>query len=118
MADIQRAEDYFRRSRDKNGDEKLLARGLLHIIKHLGLTEGRDFKRATQILDTAWKTSGTNSRRKTADAMFLVARELGNKKGKRVKAMTEKHQEIMDEIYAKREALADEIAAAEEEDED
>ncbi len=115
---IGRAEDYFRRSKDKNGDEKLLARGLLHLVKHLGLTEGRDLKRATQLLDQAWKTSGVSSRRKTADAMFLVARELGSKKGKKVKSMTEKHQEIMDGIYAKQEALAATIVAVEEEEEE
>ena len=78
--DIGRAEDYFRRSKDKNGDEKTLARGLLHLVKYLGMTEGRDFKRATELLDRAWKTSGTPSRRKTAEAMFLVARELKSEK--------------------------------------
>ena len=80
MADIDRAQDYFRRSKDRGGDEKLLARGLLHFTKHLGLTEGRDMKRAQEKLDRAWKTSGSTSRKLTADAMFLVARELKKKK--------------------------------------
>jgi len=80
MADIDRAQDYFRRSKDRGGDEKLLARGLLHFTKHLGLTEGRDMKRAQEKLDRAWKTSGSTSRKLTADAMFLVARELKKQK--------------------------------------
>lgn len=80
MADIDRAQDYFRRSKDRGGDEKLLARGLLHLTKHLGLTEGRDMKRAQEKLDRAWKVSGTTSRKLMADAMFLVARELKKKK--------------------------------------
>ncbi len=80
MADIDRAQDYFRRSKDRGGDEKLLARGLLHFTKHLGLTEGRDMKRAQEKLDRAWKTSGSTSRKLTADAMFLVARELKKRK--------------------------------------
>lgn len=80
--DINRAEDYFRRSRDRGGDEKLLARGLLHFTKHLGLTEGRDLKRAQQQLDRAWKTSGSTSRKLTAGAMFLVAKELKELKKK------------------------------------
>jgi len=80
MADIDRAQDYFRRSKDRGGDEKLLARGLLHLTKHLGLTEGRDLKRAQEKLDRAWKTSGSTSRKLTADAMFLVARELKKQK--------------------------------------
>jgi len=80
MADIDRAQDYFRRSKDRGGDEKLLARGLLHLTKHLGLTEGRDLKRAQEKLDRAWKTSGSTSRKLTADAMFLVARELKKRK--------------------------------------
>jgi hypothetical protein len=86
MADIQRAEDYFRRSKDKSGDEKMLARGLLHLIKHLELTEGRDFGRAHELLDRAWKKIGVTSRKLTAEAMFLVARELKkkDKKGGRV----------------------------------
>ena len=80
MADIDRAQDYFRRSKDRGGDEKLLARGLLHFTKHLGLTEGRDMKRAQEKLDRAWKTSGSTSRKLIADAMFLVARELKKRK--------------------------------------
>lgn len=118
MADINRAEDYFRRSKDKNGDEKNLARGLLHLVKHLGLDKGRDFKRAQELLDRAWKTSGTSSRKKTAEAMFLVARELkaaSKGRGKRTQSMTEKHREIMKGIDAKKAALA---ATIEEEDED
>ena len=79
MADINRSEDYFRRARDRGGDEKLIARGLLHLTKHLGLTEGRDFKRAQELLDRAWKKMGTTSRKLTAEAMFLVARELKKK---------------------------------------
>ncbi len=79
MADIQRSMDYFRRSKERGGDEKLIARGLLHLIKHLGLTGGRDFKRAQELLDRAWKTSGSTSRKKTAEAMFLVTRELKKK---------------------------------------
>jgi hypothetical protein len=94
--DIGRAEDYFRRSKDKNGDEKLLARGLLHLVKHLEMTEGRDFKRATQLLDQAWKKSGVASRRKTGEAMFFVARELKAKKRRRATSMTEKHSAIME----------------------
>jgi hypothetical protein len=113
--DIGRAEDYFRRSKDKNGDEKLLARGLLHFVKHLGLTEGRDLKRATQLLDQAWKISGTPSRRKTADAMFLVARELSAKKGKKVTSMTDRHKAIMKDIDEKKAAIA---ATIEDDDED
>jgi hypothetical protein len=105
--------DYFRRSKDKNGDEKLLARGLLHLVKHLGLDKGRDFKRAQELLDQAWKTSGVSSRRKTGEAMFLVARELKSSSGKRATSMTEKHRNIMKDIDAKREALAKEIAKTE-----
>lgn len=120
MSDIKRAEDYFRRSKDKNGDEKTLARGLLHLVKHLGLDKGRDFKRAQQLLDQAWKTSGASSRKKTADAMFLVARELdassGKKGKKRATSMTEKHREIMKGIDARKAALA--ATMPEEEDED
>jgi hypothetical protein len=89
MADIKRAEDYFRRSKDRGGDEKLLARGLLHLTKHLGLTEGRDFKRAQELLDQAWKKAGSANRKKTAEAMFLVARELDKKsktKPKKIKS--------------------------------
>ena len=117
MSDIKRSEDYFRRSKDKNGDEKNLARGLLHLVKHLGLDKGRDFKRAQQLLDQAWKTSGTSSRKKTAEAMFLVARELdaSSGKGKRTTSMTEKHREIMKGIDARKAALA---ATIEETDED
>ena len=76
MADIDRAGDYFRRSKDRGGDEKLLARGLLHLTKHLGLEGGRDLKRAQELLDRAWKSSGSTSLRKTAEALFLVSREL------------------------------------------
>ena len=79
MADISRSMDYFRRAKERGGDEKLIARGLLHLTKHLGLTEGRDFKRAQELLDRAWKTSGSTSRKKTAEAMFLVAKELKRK---------------------------------------
>lgn len=111
MADINRAEDYFRRSKDKNGDEKNLARGLLHLVKHLGLDKGRDFKRAQELLDRAWKSSGTTSRKKTAEAMFLVARELkaSSKGRKKTTSMTEKHREIMKGIDARKEALAETI---------
>jgi hypothetical protein len=50
--------------------------------------------------------------------MFLVARELDSKGGKKkkVRSMTEKHSAVMKGIYAKRDALAAEIV--EEEDED
>lgn len=118
MADIDRSQDYFRRSKDKNGDEKLLARGLLHLVKHLGLDKGRDFKRAQELLDQAWKISGARSRRKTADAMFLVARELKAKKGKKVQSMTDRHRAIMKDIDEKKDALAAAITVAEEENED
>jgi hypothetical protein len=115
MADINRAEDYFRRSKDKNGDEKMLARGLLHLVKHLGLDKGRDFKRAQELLDRAWKTSGTTSRRKTAEAMFLVARELkASSKGKKATSMTVKHREIMKGIDEKKAVLAASIEATDE----
>lgn len=76
MADINRAEEYFRRAKDRGGDEKLIARGLLHLTKHLNLTEGRDLKRAQQLLDRAWKSTGTTSRKMTAEAMWLVAKGL------------------------------------------
>jgi len=79
MADINRSEDYFRRAKDRGGDEKLIARGLLHLTKHLGLTGGRDFSRAQQLLDRAWKISGSSSRKLTAEAMYYVARELKKK---------------------------------------
>ena len=69
MADINRSEEYFRRAKDRGGDEKLIARGLLHLTKHLGFTEGRDFKRAEQLLDRAWKSTGTASKKKIAEAM-------------------------------------------------
>lgn len=75
MADINRAEDYFRRSKDKGGDKKLLARGLLHLAKHLELEDGRDFGRANELLDRAWKNN-VDSLKNTAHAMFLVARGL------------------------------------------
>jgi hypothetical protein len=106
MSDIKRAEDYFRRSKDKNGDEKLLARGLLHLVKHLGLDKGRDFKRAQQLLDQAWKTSGTASRRKTGEAMFLVARELDAKGKKKTTSMTDRHKAIMSDIDERKAAVA------------
>ncbi len=76
--DINRAEDYFRRSKDKGGETKNLARGLMHLIKHLSLTDGRDFGRANELLDQAWKKSGGD--KKMAEAMWLVARELKKKK--------------------------------------
>jgi len=79
-SDITRSENYFRRAKDRGGGEKLIARGLLHLTKFLELTEGRDLKRAQQLLDLAWKTSGAASRKKTAEAMYLVARELKKKK--------------------------------------
>lgn len=82
MADIQRSEDYFRRAKDRGGDDKLLARGLMHLIKHLEMTEGRDFGRANELLDRAWKKTGTTNRKLTAEAMFLVARELKKKSKK------------------------------------
>jgi hypothetical protein len=120
MSDIKRAEDYFRRSKDKNGDEKNLARGLLHLVKHLGLDKGRDFKRAQQLLDQAWKISGVASRRKTGEAMFLVARELdatSDKKGKRkTTSMTEKHAAVMADIDEKKAKLATSIMETEDED--
>lgn len=116
MADIDRAQDYFRRSKDKNGDEKLLARGLLHLVKHLGLDKGRDFKRAQELLDQAWKKSGVSSRRKTGEAMFLVARELKAKKGKRVTSMTDRHKAIMKDIDEKKAALAASLEDEENED--
>jgi hypothetical protein len=117
MADIDRAQDYFRRSKDKNGDEKLLARGLLHLVKHLGLDKGRDFKRAQELLDRAWKTSGTPSRKKTGEAMFLVARELKAKKGKKVTSMTDRHRAIMQDIDEKKAVLAATMAVDEDEEE-
>jgi hypothetical protein len=83
--DIKRAENYFRRSKD-TGDEKNMSRGLMHLIKFLGMTEGRDFKRATELLDVAWKKGGKVGTKKTAEAMFLVARELS--KGTRTKRVT------------------------------
>jgi hypothetical protein len=116
MADIDRAQDYFRRSKDKNGDEKLLARGLLHLVKHLGLDKGRDFKRAQELLDRAWKISGASSRKKTGEAMFLVARELKAKKGKKVTSMTDRHRAIMKDIDEKKAALAKTIVEDENED--
>ncbi len=116
MADIDRAQDYFRRSKDKNGDEKLLARGLLHLVKHLGLDKGRDFKRAQELLDRAWKISGASSRKKTGEAMFLVARELKAKKGKKVTSMTDRHRSIMKDIDEKKAALAKTIVEDENED--
>ncbi len=116
MADIDRAQDYFRRSKDKNGDEKLLARGLLHLVKHLGLDKGRDFKRAQELLDRAWKISGVSSRKKTGEAMFLVARELKAKKGKKVTSMTDRHKAIMKDIDEKKAALAKTIVEDENED--
>ncbi len=116
MADIDRAQDYFRRSKDKNGDEKLLARGLLHLVKHLGLDKGRDFKRAQELLDRAWKISGVSSRKKTGEAMFLVARELKATKGGKVTSMTDRHKAIMKDIDKKKAALAKTIAEDENED--
>ena len=98
MADIQRSEDYFRRAKDRGGDEKLLARGLLHLIKHLELTEGRDFGRANELLDRAWKKAGSSNRKLTAEAMFLVARELkkkdkkGGRGSSRVKSSVERDE--------------------------
>jgi len=83
--DIKRAENYFRRSKD-TGDEKNMSRGLMHLIKFLGMTEGRDFKRATELLDVAWKKGGKVGTKKTAEALFLVARELS--KGTRTKRVT------------------------------
>jgi len=83
--DIKRAENYFRRAKD-TGDEKNMSRGLLHLIKFLGMTEGRDFKRATELLDVAWKKGGKVGTKKTSEAMFLVARELA--KGTRTKRVT------------------------------
>jgi hypothetical protein len=80
MADIERSMDYFRRSKDRGGDEKLIARGLLHMVRHLGLTEGRDFGRAQELLDRGWKMTGTAAKKKIAEAMFLVARELKKQK--------------------------------------
>jgi hypothetical protein len=92
MADINRAEDYFRRSKDRGGDIKLLARGLLHLVKHLGLEEGRDFGRAQELLDRAWKqTSEASNRKNTAHAMFLVARGL---KGEKRKEKKEKEKSV------------------------
>lgn len=91
--DINRAEDYFRRSKDKGGDDKLLARGLLHLIKFLEFTDGRDFGRAVELLDQSWKKIG--QKRKMSEAMFLVARELKKAKGKkrgRVKANLERNE--------------------------
>lgn len=85
--DIKRAENYFRRSKD-TGDEKNMSRGLLHLIKFLGMTEGRDFKRATELLDVAWKKGGKVGTKKTAEALFLVARELSSKTRKRSKRVT------------------------------
>jgi hypothetical protein len=111
--DIGRAEDYFRRAKDKNGDEKLLARGLLHLVKHLGMAEGRDFKRATELLERAWKTSGAAGRRKTGEAMMLVARELKSKKRNRTTSMTEKHRAIMTDLEAKQAKVAEGITDGE-----
>jgi len=88
MADINRAEDYFRRSRDRGGDTKLLARGLLHLLKHLEMDGGRDFNRAQDLLDRAWKKSG--SERIIADAMFLVSRELKKDSKQNKKKITSK----------------------------
>ena len=116
MADIDRAQDYFRRSKDKNGDEKLLARGLLHFVKHLGLDKGRDFKRAQELLDQAWKASGTRSRKKTGEAMFLVARELKAKGTKKVTSMTDRHKAIMKDIDERKAAVAATIVEDENED--
>lgn len=118
MADIDRAQTYFRRSKDKNGDEKLLARGLLHLVKHLGLDKGRDFKRAQQLLDQAWKTSGVKSRRMTGEAMFLVARELKAKGKKKVTSMTDRHKAIMKDIDEKKAVIAATIDEVGEEEED
>ncbi len=92
--DIKRAENYFRRSKD-TGDEKNMSRGLMHLIKFLGMTEGRDFKRATELLDVAWKKGGKVGTKKTAEALFLVARELSSKTrkaGKRVTSSVERDE--------------------------
>lgn len=98
MSDISRAEDYFRRSKDRGGDEKLLARGLLHIAKHLELTDGRDFGRATELLDRAWKKSGSTNRKMTSEAMFLVARGLKAKGKKRVKGSVERDGRVKSDV--------------------
>jgi hypothetical protein len=51
--------------------------------------------------------------------MFLVARELKAKKGKKVTSMTDRHRAIMKDIDEKKEALAETIVEVdEEEDED
>lgn len=57
------------------------------MLRHLELEDGRDFKRAQELLDRAWKKSG--SEKQIADAMFLVARELkkaSSNKSKRVQS--------------------------------
>jgi len=86
VADLKRAEDYFRRAKDRGGDTKLPTRGLLHPVKHLNLTEGRDFKRATELLDRGWKKSEPSGVKLAAEAMYLVARGLGEQAKKRTKA--------------------------------
>lgn len=80
--DLSRSVEYFRRAKDRGGDEKLLARGLLHFLKHLQdsswteLKKGRDIRRAEDLLDKAWKVSGTSSLKKTAEALYLFTKEL------------------------------------------
>lgn len=75
-SDISRAEQYFRRAKDRGGDTKLIARGLLHLVKHLELIAGRDSQRAKELLDRAWKQTGTAVDKKIAEAMWLITKEL------------------------------------------
>ena len=72
--DLSRSEEYFRRSKDRGGDSKLLARGLLHLVKHLEPTSGRDFNRAKELLNRAWKYNGASSMKNIAEAMHLITR--------------------------------------------
>ncbi len=74
--DVTRANDYFRRAKDRGGDPKLIARGLLHLVKHLELEKGRDTGRAKELLDQAWKQTGNTVQKKIAEAMFLLTRAL------------------------------------------
>ena len=74
MDDLSKSVEFFRRAKDRSGDTKLLAKGIFHLVKHLGLAE--DQKKPYDLLTKAWKYAGALSLRNIAEALYLITKEI------------------------------------------
>ena len=79
MDDLSKSIEFFRRAKDRGGDTKLLAKGLLHLIKHTEPARDREQKKAEDLLNKAWKYAGQSSLKNIAEALYLVTKGMKSK---------------------------------------